>query len=56
MLGGEIQNLGVIDVAEGGYAVLSADKVVNEGVIGARLALLPWQERQLPLIWLEISY
>ena len=33
----DIQNLGVIDVAEGGYAILSADKVVNEGVIGARL-------------------
>ena len=36
-LSGDIQNLGVIDVADGGYAVLSADKVVNEGVIGARL-------------------
>ena len=36
-LNGDIQNLGVIDIADGGYAVLSADKVVNEGVIGARL-------------------
>ena len=36
-LSGDIQNLGVIDIADGGYAVLSADKVVNEGVIGARL-------------------
>ncbi len=36
-LSGDIQNLGVIDIADGGYAVLSADKVVNKGVIGARL-------------------
>ena len=36
-LSGDIKNLGVIDIADGGYAVLSADKVVNKGVIGARL-------------------